>query len=323
MLRNRLPEVALVVVVVMFALAFVLSKGVFEEISPLAFAFVRFVGITLLAFIVLAVAVRAGKAQWTVRRADLVRFAAVGVCGYTFYQLGFVLGLDRTSPFSSALLIGTVPVFTVMLLTALGERPPARSIVGVGVAVVGAAIFLVDKLGAPDALLGDLLSVGSAISFASYGVLNRPLVKRYPTASYTAYTVLAGSIPLLAIAAPAAAAQDWQSVSVSTWLVVGYMVTLPVYVAYMVWNWAIARRGAAVASSFTLLVTVVSGLLSVMLVGERFDVAKAIGATVVLAGLIVLQRPTGRERNMGIGGDETLARHRLPVSSSHSGDVAG
>src|SRR5579864_8784194 len=294
MVRARLPEGALVVVVFVFASTFVVTKQVFEELSPLAFASVRFGAITLLAFGVLGGAVASGRAQWGVQRADIPRFVAVSVCGYTFYQLGFVLGLERTSPFSSALLIGTVPVFTMVMLTATGERPSVRAWVGVTVALVGAAIFLLDKLGAPEALAGDLLSLGSAVSFAAYGLLNRPLVKAYPAATYTAYTLLAGSLPLLLIAAPAAAAQDWRAVSAGTWVIVGYMVVLPVYVAYMVWNWAIARRGAAVASSFTLLVPVVSGLLSVIFLAEPFDAGKLVGAAIVLVGLVILQVPPRR-----------------------------
>jgi len=293
MLRERLPEVALVAVVVIFASTFVLTKGIFQEISPLAFAFVRFAAITSLAFVVLTAAVRAGKAQWTIRRPDLGRFVAVGVCGYALYQLGFVLGLDRTSPFSSALLIGTVPVFTIVLLTVNKERPPPRAWLGVGIALLGVVIFLADKLGATEVLVGDVLSAGAALSFAGYGILNRPLVKRYPTATYTAYTLLAGSVPLLAIAAPSALAQDWRALSLGTWLIIGYMVVLPVYVAYMVYNWAITRRGAAVASSFTLLVPVASGALSVVLLGEAFDIPKALGSAIVLTGLIILQRPAG------------------------------
>jgi drug/metabolite transporter (DMT)-like permease len=294
MVRARLPEVALVVVVFVFASTFVVTKQVFEELSPLAFAFVRFGAITLLAFGVLGGAVASGRAQWGVQRADIPRFVAVGGCGYTFYQLGFVLGLERTSPFSSALLIGTVPVFTMVLLTAIGERQPSRAWVGVGVALLGVMIFLLDQLGAPGELVGDLLSVGSAVSFAGYGVLNRPLVQRYPAATYTAYTLLAGSVPLLAIGAPLAVAQNWAAVSVGSWLVVGYMVVLPVYVAYMIWNWAIARRGAAVASSFTLLVPVVSGLLSVIFLAEPFDAGKLVGAAIVLVGLVILQVPARR-----------------------------
>ena len=54
------------------------------------------------------------------------------------------------------------------------------------------------------------------------------------------------------------------------WLAIIYMVILPVYVAYMIWNWAIARRGVAAATSFSLLVPIVSGALSAWLFGEQF-----------------------------------------------------
>ena len=289
-MRSRLPELGLISVVVVWASTFVVTKQVFDEIAPLAFAFIRFLGITLLAFIVLAIAVSRGTAQWHVWRHDLPRFAIVGVCGYTLYQLGFVLGLERTSPFSSALLISTMPLFTIAFLRAMGEHPPLRAWLGVAVALVGTALFEGDKLAeGGGSLIGDLLSLGSAISFAAYGVLNRPLVKRYPTATYTAYTVLAGAIPLLAVSAPAAVQQNWFAISPPSWLAVAYMVVLPVYVAYMVWNWAIARRGAAAASSFGLLVPVVSGILSALTYGESFGLFKLGGAALIMAGLVALQ----------------------------------
>lgn len=290
MIRTRLPELGLLFVVVVWASTFVLTKQAFQEVSPLAFAFVRFAGITALAFIVLAASVRAGKAQWAIARSDLLRFGVVGACGYTFYQLGFVLGLERTSPFSSSLLIGTVPLFTIVLLTAVGERQPLGAWIGVALAVAGTVIFLLDKLGTPGSLVGDVLSLGSAISFATYGVINRPLVRRYPTATYTAYTVLAGAVPLLAISLPSAIAQDWHALSATSWIVVAYMIVLPVYVAYIVWNWGIAHRGAAAASSFSLLTPIVSGVLSALTFGEPFDVAKLLGAGLVLIGLLGLQR---------------------------------
>jgi drug/metabolite transporter (DMT)-like permease len=310
---SRIPDIALFTVVVIFASTFVLTKQILAEISPLAFAFVRFGAITILAFAVLAVSVRAGKAQWTIRRDDLPRFAAVGVCGYTLYQLGFVLGIQRTSPFSSSLLIGMVPLFTVAILTLLGERPSLRAWLGISVALSGAIIFLLDKIGVPGTVAGDLLSMMSAIAFATYGVLNRPLVARYPTSTYTAYTLLAGSLPLLAISAPAAAQQDWSAISGTTWLAVAYMIALPVYIAYMVWNWAIGRRGATTASSFTLLVPVVSGMLSVVVFGETFDLAKVVGAAFVLTGLLILQRPiTFHRPRVSLSGASLRAQSKDP-----------
>jgi drug/metabolite transporter (DMT)-like permease len=289
MISRRVPEIGLVSVVVVWASTFALTKQAFQEVSPLAFACVRFAGISVLAVAVLAVGVRTGQAEWRVRKRDLPRFVAAGVCGYTLYQLGFVLGLERTSPFSSSLLIGSVPLFTIVLLALLGERPPVQAWLGVGASLLGAAIFLVDKAAAPGSLVGDLLSLGSAISFAIYGVISRPLVKHYPMATYTAYTILAGAVPLIALSLTAAAAQDWERVSTGSWIIIAYMVVLPVYVAYMVWNWAIARCGVAVATGYTLLTPIASGLLSAVALQEAFGVLKLIGAGLVLIGLLLLQ----------------------------------
>lgn len=279
------PELAQLVVVGLWASTFVVTKASFAELTPLAFTFARFALMTLLAFGVLLVR-RRGAARG-VRRADFGRFVVAGLSGYTFYQLGFVLGLDRTSPFSSSLLIAMVPLFTVLILALAGESTPRRGWLGLGVAIGGVVVFLLDRRGEPGTLLGDALSLGAAVSFALYGIVNRPLVAAYPPETYTAYTVLAGSMPLLAVTAPAAGAQDWGGVSPTGWVGIAYMVVLPVYVAYMLWNWAIARRGVAAATGFSLLVPVASGSLSALLLGEGFGPAKILGGALVLAGLVI------------------------------------
>ncbi len=287
------PELAQLTVVTLWASTFVITKGAFSEVSPLAFAFVRFLLMTLLAFAVLAA--RGGGRMRGARRADWLRFVTAGITGYTLYQLGFVLGLERTSPFSSSLLIAMVPLFTVMILAIMGERTPLRGWLGIGVALAGAVVFLSDK-GGGGTRLGDAFSLGAAVAFALYGVVNRPLVVRYPPETYTAYTVLAGSVPLLAVSTPAALAQDWTAVSAWGWFAIVYMVVLPVYVAYMLWNWAIARRGVAAATGFSLLVPIVSGALSALLFDEGFGPAKLLGAALVLGGLIVLRLPARKPR---------------------------
>jgi drug/metabolite transporter (DMT)-like permease len=274
-------------VVGMWASTFLVTKAIFVEVSPLAFAFVRFALMTVLAFGIL---ILRGRGRFPpIRRADLLRFVVAGLTGYTLYQLGFVLGLDRTSPFSSSLLIAMVPFFTMVFLTLSGERQPRLAWVGLAIGLAGVVLFLADKIGSPGSLLGDALSLGAAVSFAVYGLINRPLVRTYPPEAYTAYALLAGTIPLLVISTPAALAENWGGISVWGWVGIVYMVVLPVYVAYMLWNWAIARRGAATATSLSLLVPILSGLFSVLLFGEQFGLLKLLGAAFVLAGLVVVR----------------------------------
>ncbi len=285
------PELAQSLVVLLWASTFVVSKGIFAQLAPLPFTAVRFLLMTLLAFGVLLA--RRRGALPSIRRADLGRFLLVAFFGYVAYQLGFVFGLERTSPFSSSLLIAMVPLFTVLILAAMGERTPPRGWLGLAVAVVGVGVFLWDQRGDTGSLLGDALSLLAGVSFAAYGVFNRPLVGRYPSEVHSAYTTLFGAVPLILLALPTAVGTDWGAVSGPAWLAVVYMAIFPVYVAYQLWNWAIARRGVAAATTFSLLVPIVSGILSAIFYNEGFGVWKVMGATLVLTGLAIVRLRPG------------------------------
>lgn len=283
------PELALLGVVVMWSTSHIVSKAVYSQINPMAMTFLRFVLITLLAFTVLLIRGKPGARS--IRRADLPRFIVAGLTGYTVYQLCYAIGLDLTSPFSSALLIAMVPLISVIILTATGEPSGARVWVGLGIALVGVVIFLWGKQDdASGNLWGDLLSFGAAVSFAIYGIVNRPLVRNYPAETYSAYTLLAGTIPLLLATLPGTLSQDWSSVNTTGWLSVLYTVIFPVYVAYILLNYGIAKRGVVAATSFQLLVPITSGILSAIFLSEMFGPFKLLGGAIVLAGLIVVRK---------------------------------
>lgn len=139
-------------------------------------------------------------------------------------------------------------------------------------------------------MLGDLLCLGAGVSFAVYGLVNRPITLRYPPATYSAYALLVGGVPLVLLGLPATLALDWGSLSVKSWVAIAYMVVFPVYIAYQLFNWAISRRGAAQASSFTLLTPILGGVLSALLLDESFGPAKLLGSALVLGGLVVMRR---------------------------------
>ena len=198
-----LPELAALTVVLLWASTFVLTKNAYEEFRPLAFAFVRFAGITLFAFTTLAIRSRTGDraAWWRVDRADIPRYLASGLLGYTCYQLGFTLGLAYTSPFSSSLMIAMMPLATLVIVAVMGERQSPAVWLGALIALAGVGIFLSDR-GGDSGMLGNVLSFGAAVSFALYGVISRPLVKRYRAETFSAYSTLAGAIPLLLVSLP-------------------------------------------------------------------------------------------------------------------------
>ncbi len=284
------PELAQLTVVLLWASTFIFSKFAFAEISPLAFLFARFVIMMVLAIVVMLAVER--RVWRDIDRADIPRFIAAGLTGYSIYQLCFMIGLSHTSPFSSALLVAMVPLFTVVILALMGERTPRSGWIGLGVALVGVAIFLVDKRGdASGSLIGDLLSMGSGLSFAIYGIINRPLVLKYPVFTYTGWSVMAGGLPVLVITLPFAMWQNWGSVSNLALGSVVYMAIFPVYFAYILWNYAIEKRGVAQASSVQLLVPIVTGIVSALALGESFGPLKLVGAALAMIGLVIIRLP--------------------------------
>lgn len=294
--QTLLPELALLTTVTLWASTFIITKDAFTHFNVMAFIFIRFGSMTLMAFAILGVIrARSSDATTLPRRSDLRRYVLAGLAGFTFYQLGFNLGLDRTSVFSASLLISTSPLFTILILSLIGERPSTAAWIGVAVAVVGVAIFLMDKRGGEHSTVGDLLCIMGAVAFALYGIVNRPLVSSYPPATYTAWTLLFGSIPLLIAGIPGLREQDWGALTTRSWLAVVYMVIFPVYIAYMLWNYGIARRGAAIATSFGLLVPVIAGILAAIIYDESFGPVKLLGAALVLGGLLTIRLAGARK----------------------------
>lgn len=157
-------------------------------------------------------------------------------------------------------------------------------------------VFLSDMRSGDDSVLGALLSLGTAASFAFYGIANRPLVRAYPAATSTAYSLLFGTLPLVAVAGPGLLDQAWGDVPARFWLGTVYVVIFPVYVAYQLWNYGIRHRGAAAAASYGLIVPILSGAMSAVVFDERFGPLKVLGAGLVIAGLLVL-RTTRRGRS--------------------------
>jgi drug/metabolite transporter (DMT)-like permease len=158
--------------------------------------------------------------------------------------------------------------------------------------LVGVVVFLAEKLESalPTAGVGDLLSLIGAFFFAAYSVTQKPLLDRYAVPVMMAHTSTLGALPVLLLAWPAALAQDWTRVSPAAWVSVAWTIVVPVYLAWSIWAWVIARAGVGRMSVFMFLVPVAGAVASRLLVGETFDALKLAGSALILAGLALTRR---------------------------------
>ncbi|MGH2710504.1 MAG: DMT family transporter [Actinomycetota bacterium] len=279
-----LIDLALLAVAVMWASTFALFKIAWREMDPVAFTSVRFAGMVVFSILVLSFS----KHRVRPRRADIPALIASGFTGYFLYQMGFVLGLDRTSALASAILISTHPIFAVMFEWIARKQKPARlEVAGVVLGFLGVAVFLRAWDAFEAAQVGDLLSLGAAAAFGAYGVINQPLTKRYPSRELLSYGLVFGGLLVTVVGIPAMVRQDWGPISLSSWVILLYAIIGPVYLAYALWNWAIKHRGIPRTVVYGFLVPVLGSAIAVLALDERLGIAEVVGGLMVVGGLLV------------------------------------
>jgi drug/metabolite transporter (DMT)-like permease len=291
--ERHATELVALLVVTIWGVNFVFIKAALDEWDPLAFTFVRYVGMLALSWGVLLWQRRQRGAALAVARADLGRVALAGLLGFSCYMLLSIIGLDYTTAFSNALLLAVAPLFVALLLRGLGaEQVSGRQWLALLVSFAGVVVFLSDKAadGLGSASAGDLISLAAAGFFAAYTVANRPLLARYPAPRVTAWTLAIGSVPVLLVTAPAFGAQDWSRFTALGWLLAAWAAIVPVYIAWTLWSWVNHRDGVGRASVFIFLTPIVGGVTSWLLLDEGFGALKIGGALLTLAGLVLARR---------------------------------
>lgn len=293
-------EVAALLTVAVWGTSFSFQKVALEQFNVLGFIALRYLAMLILGWGVLLVWKHRTREAIAVKAEDLRALALTGGLGYALYIPLSTIGLNYTTAFSNALLIATSPLFAALLLRALRIEPIGlRHCLGMLLSLAGVVLFMVPALqsggarGAGGGVAGDLVSLGGALFFAAYTVTSKPLLSRYPLPVFMTYTLSLGTAPVAALLAPRIFAQDWTRIDATGWAAFAWTVVVPVYVAWTVWGWTVARIGVARSTLFMYLVPIIGGLTSWLLLGEGFGALKIAGATLTLAGLAMARRATG------------------------------
>lgn len=293
-------ELAALLTVVIWGTSFSFQKVALEQFTVPGFIALRYLGMVALSWCVLGCWQRRTRQVITLRREDLPGFALTGGLGYALYIPLSTVGLNYTTAFSNALLIATSPLFAALLLRALRiETIGRRHYLGMLLSLAGVVVFVVPAVrgtagrgagGAALGVTGDLVSLAAALCFAAYTVTSKPLLSRYPLLTVMTYTLSLGTVPVILLLAPQIFVQDWSRINAAGWAAFVWTVVVPVYVAWTIWSWTIARIGVARSTLFMYLVPIIGGVTSWLLLGEGFSTVKTAGAALTLAGLAVARR---------------------------------
>ena len=218
---------------------------------------------------------------------------ALGVLGYALSGglTSFALGLLPAG--ITSLMTNTSPLVLVLGgLTLLRQRIGGVEILGTVVGFGGVTLLSLNDVELSGdvraTLLGSVLALGSATSWAVYTALARRLGRADPVTT-TAITSGIGSIVVAIIAVPT---QDWSRLTQATPGVLAATIwsgAVATGCTYAAWSFALRRLPAIVVAPFAYLIPVSALTISHFWLGERIDAIVVAGATLVLAGVGLTQ----------------------------------
>ena len=288
----RWSLVAAIATMLVWGVNFAFVKYVLEHLGLGAFLLMRFATLPVLGFVLLIAIFRRRILHTWPRRADLPRFVACGLIGHTLHIAAVMYGMNLSTAFSSSLVLTSGPLFTLMILAALGtERLRPRQVAGTLVACAGIVLFLGEKFsdGLARAGTGDLMLLAAALLFSLYTVLVQPLAARYGPLIVLAYTLLFGAPPILVLCMKSFVDANLAGLTAAVWVGLFWAIVVSSFFGWLTWTWINTVRGVARSAPFAYLMPPVAGLVAWLTLGEAFTWLKIAGAAVTMAGVAYAQ----------------------------------
>jgi drug/metabolite transporter (DMT)-like permease len=267
-----------------WASAFVAIRGVGEDLSPGALA----LGRLLVGTVVLAL-LTAGRG-WV--RPTGREWALLTVCGvgwFGIYNVALNAAEQHLDAGTTAMLVNIGPILIAVFAgLLLGEGFPRWLVVGVAVAFAGVVLIGVATRSAETDLLGVVLCVVAAVTYAAGVVAQKPLLRRLPGLQVTFMACAMGAVCCLPWAG--ALVDDLGAAPAGSIAGMVYLGVVPTALAFSTWAFALSRMDAGKLGVTTYLVPPLVILLGWLLLDEVPPALAFVGGAVCLAGVGLSRR---------------------------------
>jgi drug/metabolite transporter (DMT)-like permease len=287
-LKSRpLAIVLLLIAILIWGGAYVVTKGGLSELPPMMFALLRY-GVASIVLVPLALG-RGGLAKLPppVPWKTLIMMAISGVSLYYFLFNG---ALFYTTASQVALIQSSFPaIVAIMAVLWLRERLSRRRILGIVLAIAGVVLIVARSeadASARDPVLGNLLAFASVLAWSVYTMLAKRLAKADAIA-VTAVVAVLGTIMLVPAALIEKGDISLASISTDGWLRIIYLGALASAAAYLLYNRALRDIDASLAGTFVNLSTVLGVIAGVIFLDESITPLAILGGAMVLGGVWV------------------------------------
>ena len=279
---------ALWIVYVVWGSTYLAIRVMVETMPPLLSAGVRF---SVAGSLLLAVLAARGR-RVRIDRAQLGSAALVGTL--LMGANGLVSIAEQEVPSGvAALLVGTVPLWVILLRRLNRDRVSGSSVAAVAVGFLGTALLLLPGEQQEGASLLGLLGVVFAALMWATGSFASPRVSlpRVPLVS-VGWQMLLGGIVSVAVALGLGEAADVRAGEFSTrsLLAFGYLVVFGSWVAFTAYSWLLQNAPLSKVATYAYVNPVVAIALGAIILGEAITPLTVVAAAIIVVSVALVVR---------------------------------
>ncbi len=282
-------HIALFFVALIYGANFTIAKVVMDEgyIEPLGFILLR-----VLSGLILFSLIHWFFVKEKIERKDIGKLILCGLLGVAVNQMFFFQGLKLTTPINASLIMTTCPIF-VLIVSAiiLKEKVTPKKILGILFGACGAIILITygQKIQfQKNQALGDLMILVNAISFGTYLVLVKSLMKKYHPITVVKWVFTIGIIFVFPFGIKQLTMVEWSSFSTNIWVAVAYVLLFTTFLTYLFNAFALKIVQASTTSIYIYLQPLIASLIAILAGGDELVPVKLISGFLIFIGVYLV-----------------------------------
>jgi drug/metabolite transporter (DMT)-like permease len=233
-------------------------------------------------------------------RSDLPRFLLCALTGVAINQLLFIKGLTLTTPIHAALLILATPVFILLIAFVLRtEKLSLLKISGLLFAIGGAALLILSRESsaiASNLIVGDVLVLINAVSYAFYFILVKPLMQKYKPLHVIRWVFTFGTIMMLPFCWSGFIETNWSSFTLYHFAGLIFVVLGATFFAYLFNIYGLQHLSASATGAYIYLQPLFSAIISIVFLKEEPALYKLLAALLIFGGVYLVNFRSKQDR---------------------------
>jgi drug/metabolite transporter (DMT)-like permease len=227
-----------------------------------------------------------------IAREDWARILVASLIGNCGYQILAHIGLEQVPASWTGMIFGMEPMLVALFAIMIARgRLSAQLIAGMAVSLAGIGILAMGSIFSHESdasLFGLFLIIVSAIGWAIYVVLIRPVARKYGSFEMSCLTLAISALPMVLFMRPGIDSEV-ASLSASQWAAVIFLIVFGTFLAVVLWNYAITRIERSHAGLSLYVQPAAAALGGVLLLGESLTWPLVVGGAIIIAGVAVSQ----------------------------------